>query len=94
MVVEASIPGPTCLQFQVKLVGVSVQGSRQSDPHLERLPPADDEVLALVEVGVVLGAVLPRLALHQVDGSHSEEELWRNTNMVLAATSDMTLVSP
>lgn len=65
----------------MELVGVSVQGSRQSDPHLERLPPADDEVLALVEAGVVLGAVLPRLAPYQVDGSHFEEELWRNANV-------------
>lgn len=70
--VKASIPARTCLQFQVKLVSVPVQGSRQSDPHLERLPPADDEVLILVEVGVMLGAVLPRLALHQVDRLHSE----------------------
>lgn len=91
--VEASIPGPTCLQFQVKCVSVPVQGPRQSDPHLERLSPADDEVLTLVEVGVVIGAVLPRLALHQVDGSHSEEELCRNMHSALAATSDPTLVS-
>lgn len=77
----------------MKRVSVPVQRSRQSDPHLERLPPADDEVLTLIEVGVVLGAVLPLLALHQVDGSHSEEELCWNVHGALDVTSYPTLVS-
>lgn len=71
----------TCFKFKMKFISAGVKSSRQSDPQLETLSSANDEVITLVEICVVLCAVLPRLAFHQVYWSHLEEKLCKNRNM-------------
>lgn len=58
----------------MEFVCAGVKRPSQSDPHLEGLSSADDEVFAVVEVCVVLRAVLIRFAFHQVDGDHFKDK--------------------
>lgn len=51
--------GLTCFKFKVKFVAVGVKRSRQGNPHPEILSSANNEVLTLVEICVVLCSVLP-----------------------------------
>lgn len=51
----------TCLEVQVEFVCVGVERSRQVQFYLERLATSDDELIAMVKVGVMLQAVLTRL---------------------------------
>lgn len=59
----------------MEFVIFGVKGSRQVDPHLEVLPSTNNKSISVVEVGVVLGPVHALRALHQIYGSHSEEEI-------------------
>lgn len=76
----------------MEFVVFGVKRSRQVDPHLEVLPSTDNKSLGLVEVGVVLGAVHPLAALHQVYRSHSEEEICGNTTVGWTAGPAFALV--
>lgn len=71
---EFSFLSLTCFKFKMELVCVTVERARQGYPHLESLPSADDEVVTLVEVCVMFGAILPRLAFHQIYRLHFQKE--------------------
>lgn len=51
----------TCLQLQMQLVRVDVERSREVQHNLEGLASADDELVAVELLGVVLLTVLTRL---------------------------------
>lgn len=59
----------------MEFIVFGVKGSRQADPHLEVLPSTNNKSISVVEVGVVLGPVHALRALHQIYGSHSQEEI-------------------
>lgn len=56
----------TCFQLKVKFVSFGVKRSRQGNPHVEVLSSANNKVITVVAICVVLPAILPRFAFHQV----------------------------
>ena len=51
----------TCFEVQVQLVGVSIERPAELHLYLESLSPADDQLLPVIQVGVMLPSVLTRL---------------------------------
>lgn len=60
----------TCLHVQVQLVAVLVEGPAQLQLYLEGLPSADDQLVPVEQLGVVLCSVLARLGAQQVHRTH------------------------
>ena len=67
---------PTCLEVQVHLVRVLVEGPAQLQLDLEGLASPQDQLVPVEGVRVVLGAVLTRLSAQQVHRPHTQLHLW------------------
>lgn len=51
----------TCFEVQVQLVSVSVERPAELHFYLESLSSADDQLLPVIQVGVMLPSILTRL---------------------------------
>lgn len=71
----------TCFKLKVKFVSGRVKRSRQGNPHLEVLSSANNEVIIVVLICVVLGAIFLWFAFHQVYWSHCEKEFCENIDI-------------
>lgn len=60
----------TCFHVHVQPVGVRVEGPAQLHFYPERLPSADDQLIPMIQVGVVLCSVPTRLRAQQVHRTH------------------------
>lgn len=67
---------PTCFQVHVKLVGVGIEGPVELQFYLEGLSSADDQLLPMIQVSVVLLPVLAHLRAQQVHGTHWKLYFW------------------
>lgn len=62
----------TCSQLHVQLVRVAVVRPVELDFDLEGLPSAEDQLVPVVQVCVVLRAVLTRLGAQQIHRTHRQ----------------------
>lgn len=65
-------PLHTCFQVHIQLVSVSTEGPVELHLHLEGLSPADDHLIPVIRVSVVLPSVLTRLRAQQVHRTHRQ----------------------
>lgn len=62
----------TCFQVHMQLVSVSIEGPVELQFYLEGLSSADDQLLPVIQVSVVLLSVLTRLRAQQVHRTHRQ----------------------
>lgn len=69
-------PFHTCFQVHVQLVSVSIEGPVELQFYLEGLSSADDQLVPVIQVSVVLLPVLTRLRAQQVHRTHRQLYFW------------------
>lgn len=81
----------TCFEVQVQLVGVSIERPAELHLYLESLSPADDQLLPVIQVGVMLPSVLTRLWAEQVHRTHRQLYFWEKGKFIIKCLYVMCL---